>query len=38
MQQWREEFSGDVHDEEAFFMMKREERRADRCRRREYAG
>jgi hypothetical protein len=37
MQQWREEFPGDVRDEEAFFAMKREERRADRRRRREYA-
>jgi hypothetical protein len=35
MQQWRKEFLGDVN-EEAFFAMKREERRADRCRRREY--
>jgi hypothetical protein len=32
MQKWHEEFPGDVRDEEAFFAMKREERRADRCR------
>jgi hypothetical protein len=37
MQQWREEFPGDIRDEEAFFAMKREERRVDRHRRREYA-
>jgi hypothetical protein len=36
MQQWRESFPGDVRDEE-FFVMKREERRADCRRRREYA-
>jgi hypothetical protein len=37
MQQWRESFMGDVRDEEEFYAMKREERRADRRRRREYA-
>jgi hypothetical protein len=37
MQQWRESFPGDVRNMEEFFAMKREERRADRCRRREYA-
>jgi hypothetical protein len=37
MQQWRESFPGDVRDEEEFFAMKREKRRADHCRRREFA-
>jgi uncharacterized protein YndB with AHSA1/START domain len=37
MQQWREEFPGDIRDEEAFFTIKREERRANRHRRREHA-
>jgi hypothetical protein len=29
MQQWRESLSNDVRDEEEFYTMKREERRAD---------
>jgi hypothetical protein len=34
MQQWREQFPGDVQNEEAFFAAQREERRAGRrCRR-----
>jgi hypothetical protein len=37
MQQWREEFPGDIRDEVAFFVMKREEIRTNRRRRREYA-
>jgi hypothetical protein len=37
IQQWRGSFLGDVRDEEAFFTIKREEKRADRHRRREYA-
>jgi hypothetical protein len=37
MQQWREEFPGDVRDKEAFFAMKREERRADHHHRQENA-
>jgi hypothetical protein len=37
MQQWREKFPRDVRDEEAFFAMKREEKRADRRRHQEYA-
>jgi hypothetical protein len=37
MQQWHEVFPGDIRDEEAFFMIKREERRANRHRRREYS-
>jgi hypothetical protein len=37
MQQWRESFLGDVWDEEEFYAMKREERRADRHCCREFA-
>jgi hypothetical protein len=37
MQKWREEFRGDVRDEDAYLAMKREERRADCGRRWEYA-
>jgi hypothetical protein len=37
MQQWRESFPGDVRDEEEFFAMKREERIANRHRRRTIA-
>jgi hypothetical protein len=37
MQQWREEHPGDIQDEEAFYVAKREEGRADRRRRRELA-
>jgi hypothetical protein len=37
MQQGREEHPCDVQDEEAFYAAKREERRADRHRRREFA-
>ena len=37
MRRWREEFPGDVADEEAFFRNRREQRRADRRRRREAA-
>jgi hypothetical protein len=37
MQQWRESFPRDVHDEEEFFAIKREESRADRRRRWEFA-
>jgi hypothetical protein len=33
----RESFPGDVRDEKEFYAMKREERRADRRRRREFA-
>jgi hypothetical protein len=29
MQQWRESFPGDARDEEEFYIIKREERRAD---------
>jgi hypothetical protein len=37
MQLWGESSPGDVRDEEEFFVMKREERRADRRCHREYA-
>jgi hypothetical protein len=37
MQQWRESFSDDVRDEEEFYAMKKDERRADRHRCREFA-
>jgi hypothetical protein len=37
MQQWREGHPGDVQDEEAFYAAKREDRRAGRHRRREFA-
>jgi hypothetical protein len=37
MQQWRKEHPGDVQDEDAFYAMKREERRTDRRRHREFA-
>jgi hypothetical protein len=36
MQQWHESFPGDVRNKE-FYVMKRKERRADRCRRGEFA-
>jgi hypothetical protein len=37
VQQWRKEHPGDVQDEEAFYAVKREERRADRSCHREFA-
>jgi hypothetical protein len=37
MQQWRDSFPGNVRDEEEFYAMKREERRADRRRCWEFA-
>jgi hypothetical protein len=37
MQQLREEHPGDVQDEEVFYAAKRAERRADHCRRWEFA-
>jgi hypothetical protein len=37
LQQWRESFPGGVQDEEEFYAMKREKRRADHHRPREFA-
>jgi hypothetical protein len=37
MQQWYKEQPGDIQDEEAFYAAKREERRGDRRRHRQFA-
>jgi hypothetical protein len=36
MQQWREQFPGDVRDEDDFYATQREARRADRRRHRDF--